>query len=116
MGSRSFIQIRIITEQICEVETQTIVFQQFSASINSFSSDLSRQSGRSVGYDSGISSHYGDLISSNGSLSNYDLGFSGHDLGRRYIKVKGSNWNWKSSPASVGAAYSAAQSAAHSSS
>jgi len=107
---------RIITEQICEVETQTIVFQQFHASISSFSSDLSRKSGRSVGYDSGISSHYGDLVSSNGSLSNHDLGFSGHDLGRQYINVHGSNWNWMSSPASVGAAQSAAQRAAKSSS
>ena len=108
------IQIRIITEQICEVETQTIVFQQFQASISSFSSDLSRKSGRSVGYDSGISGHYGDLVSSNGSLSNHDLGFSGHDLGRQYINVHGSNWNWMSSPASVGAAHSAAQRAAKS--
>jgi len=107
---------RIITEQICEVETQTIVFEQFSASVSSFSSDLSRQSGRSVGYDSGISSHYGDLESSDGSLSNNDLGFSGSDLGNNYVSVGGSNWNSQSSPMSVGAAYNAAQNAASSSS
>ncbi|KAF8798973.1 hypothetical protein BYT27DRAFT_7264504 [Phlegmacium glaucopus] len=102
---------RIVTEQICEVETQTIVFQQFTASISSFSSDLSRQSGRSVGYDSGIASHYGDLQSSDGSLTNYDLGFSGHDLGNNYASVQGSNWDSQSSPFSVGAALSAAKSA-----
>jgi len=107
---------RIITEQICEVETQTIVFEQFTASLSSFSSDLLRKSGRSVGYDSGIASYYGDIQSSDGSLSNDDLGFSGHDLGSNYVSVQGSNWNPQSSPASVGAAYSAASSAAQSSS
>jgi hypothetical protein len=112
MTVTQFIQTRIITEQICEVETQTIVFEQFHSSISSFSSDLTRYSGRSVGYDSGISGHYSALVSSDGSLSNNDLGFSGHDLGRRYVKVQGSNWNWESSPASVSAAYSAAKSAA----
>jgi len=107
---------RIITEQICEVETQTIVFEQVTASLSSFSSDLLRKSGRSVGYDSGIASHYGDIQSSDGSLSNDDLGFSGHNLGSNYVSVQGSNWNPQSSPASVGAAYSAALSAAQSSS
>jgi len=103
---------RIITEQICEVETQTIVFEQFHASLSSFSSDLTRQSGRSVGYDSGIASHYGDLQSSDGSLSNNDLGFSGQDLGNQYVSPQGSNWNSQSSPMSVGAALNAAQNAA----
>jgi hypothetical protein len=102
---------RIITEQICEVETQTIVFQQFSSSFSSFGSDLSRHSGRSVGYDSAIAGHFGDLQSSDGSLTNYNLGFSGHDLGNSYVSVSGSNWNSQSSPSSVGAASSAAQSA-----
>lgn len=115
-SSSSFLRIRIITEQICEVETQTIVFEQFTASLSSFSSDLLRKSGRSVGYDSGIASYYGDIQSSDGSLSNDDLGFSGHDLGSNYVSVQGSNWNPQSSPASVGAAYSAALGAAQSSS
>lgn len=107
---------RIITEQICEVETQVIVLEQFHSSISSFSSDLLRKSGRSVGYDSGIASHYGDIQDSNGSLSSNDLGFSGHNLGQQYVAVGGSNWNSHSSPSSVGAAYSAALSAAGSSS
>lgn len=74
-----------------------------------------RQSGRAVGYDSGISSHYGDIVSSDGSLSNNDLGFSGSDLGSNYASVGGSNWNSQSSPMSVGAAYNAASYAASSS-
>ncbi|KAF9483506.1 hypothetical protein BDN70DRAFT_786285, partial [Pholiota conissans] len=103
---------RIITEQICEVETQTIVFEQFSSSMSSFSSDLRRQSSRGVGYDSSIASHFGSIVdSSSGDLSTSDLGFSGHDVGNNYVSPSGSNWNWGSSPASVGAAFSAAQSA-----
>ncbi|KAJ7625609.1 hypothetical protein FB45DRAFT_750126, partial [Roridomyces roridus] len=102
---------RIITEQICDVETQTITFQQYYASLGSFSGDLTRSSGRSVGYDNSIVSHYGDLYNSDGSLSNYDLGFSGSDLGSNYYVASGSNWNSYSSPNSVGTAYVVAQAA-----
>jgi len=107
---------RIITEQICEVETQTIVFQQFSASLGSFSSDLGRTSGRHVGYDSGISSHLGSIVNSDGSLSSNDLGFSGQSCGSQTVVPSGSNWNSSSSPASVGSALSAAQAAVNASS
>jgi len=102
---------RIITEQICEVETQTVVFEQFHASLGSFSSDLRRTSGHQVGFDSGISSHFGDIVSSDSSLSTSDLGFSGSSLGSQYVVPSGSNWDASTSPASVGAAYSAARAA-----
>jgi len=102
---------RIITEQICEVETQTVVFEQFHASLGSFSGDLRRKSGRSVGYDSGIASHFSDIESSDSELSTNDFGFSGHDLGSNYAIPSGSNWDASTSPASVGAAFSAAKSA-----
>ncbi|TFK34930.1 hypothetical protein BDQ12DRAFT_329085 [Crucibulum laeve] len=99
---------RIITEQICEVETQTIVFQQFHASLGSFSDDLTRHSGRHVGFDSGIASHFGSIVSSDNSLSTDDFGFSGHDLGSSTIIPSGSNWNDQFSPASVGNAHQSA--------
>ncbi|KAF9475647.1 hypothetical protein BDN70DRAFT_228337 [Pholiota conissans] len=102
---------RIITEQICEVETQTVVFEQFHASLGLFSSDLRRTSGRHVGFDSGITSHFSSIEASDSSLSTDDFGFTGHDLGSNYIVPSGSNWNPESSPASVGAAFSAAKSA-----
>ncbi|KAJ7599426.1 hypothetical protein C8J56DRAFT_849547 [Mycena floridula] len=102
---------RIITEQICEVETQTVVFEQFHASLGHFSSDLRRSSGHQVGYDSSIASHYGDLYNSDGSLSTHDLGFSGHDLGSHYSTYSGSNWVDGSSQVSVGSAYDLAKSA-----
>jgi hypothetical protein len=103
---------RIITEQICDVETQVIVFEQFSSSMSSFSHDLTRSSGsHGVGYDSAIAGHYGSIVSSDGSLSNSNLGFSGSSLGQSYVIPTGSNWNSRSSPASVGRAYQAAQAA-----
>jgi len=102
---------RIITEQICEVETQTIVFEQFHSSMSHFSGDLRRKSKRGVGYDRGISGHYSSIVGSDGSLSSNDLGFSGHDVGSQYVIPSGSNWNDGSSPASVDAAFNATRSA-----
>ncbi|KAF5387514.1 hypothetical protein D9757_006593 [Collybiopsis confluens] len=103
---------RIITEQICEVETQTIVFQQYISSSTHFVDDIMHTSDLSAGYDSSIVSHYGDLIGSDGSLSTSDLGFSGSDVGQSYVVPSGSNWNPSTSPASVQSAFNAAQSAA----
>lgn len=105
---------KIITEQICEVETQTIVFQQYYASLGGFSKDLTRSSGSGhyAGYDNNIASHYGDLYNSDGSLSNYDFGFSGSDIGSNYY-VPSSNWNQNSSPNSVGSAYQVSQAASY---
>jgi len=101
---------RIISEQICEVETQTIVFEQFHSSLHGFSRDLRRDSGRDVGYDSDISSHFSSIYNSDGSLSNNDFGFSGSDLGHSYVVPSGSNWGTNSFT-SVGNAYKAARSA-----
>ncbi|KAJ3904283.1 hypothetical protein F5879DRAFT_82338 [Lentinula edodes] len=106
---------QIISEQVCEVETQTVVFQQFLSSCSHFTSDLHRTSGHEVGYDSSIVSHYGDLYNADGSLSTYDLGFSGSDVGKSVVVPSGSNWNSATSPASVGNAFNAAISAASSS-
>jgi hypothetical protein len=101
---------RIISEQICEVETQTVVFEQFHSSLHGFSRDLRRYSGRGVGYDSGISSHFNNFYNSDGSLSNSDFGFSGSDLGHSYVIPSGNNWGSRSR-SSVNSAYSSARSA-----
>jgi hypothetical protein len=102
---------RIITEQICEVETQTIVFEQFHASLGHFKRDLNRYSGYQVGYDSNIVGHFNDFYNSDGSLSTYDFGFSGHDIGSHVVTVGGSNWVDATSPISVGHAFDAAKQA-----
>lgn len=105
MGFRS-----IITEQVCDVETQTIVFEQFHSSFHGFSRDLRRFSGRDVGYDSHIASHFSNFYNSDGSLSTSDFGFSGSDLGSSYVVPSGSSWG-SNSHFSVDSAYSAARSA-----
>jgi len=102
---------RIITEQICEVETQTVVFEQFHASLHGFSRDLRRYSGRSVGYDSNIASHFSSIASSDSSISTDDFGFSGLDLGKSYVVPSGNNWDNSRSFGSVGNAYRAARNA-----
>jgi hypothetical protein len=102
---------RIITEQVCEVESQTVVFEQFYSSLGHFSGDIRHKSHRGAGYDSGIASHFGSIVGSDGSLSSNDLGFSGHDLGSHWVVPSGSNWNDGSSPNSVEAAFEAAKSA-----
>jgi len=102
---------RIISEQICEVETQTVVFEQFHSSLHGFSRDLRHFSGRGVGYDSGLTSHFSNFYNSDGSLSNDDWGFSGSDLGHSYVIPSGSNWDNSRSFGTVGNAYKAARSA-----
>ncbi|KXN88280.1 hypothetical protein AN958_07739 [Leucoagaricus sp. SymC.cos] len=99
---------RIILEQICEIETQTVVFEQFHASLGLFSSDLHHASGHSVGYDSAIAGHFSDICLLDGSLSADNFGFAGTDLGAHTVVIGGSNWNDNTSPASVSAAAGAA--------
>ncbi|KAG6909122.1 hypothetical protein DXG01_001874 [Tephrocybe rancida] len=99
---------RIITEQICDVETQVIVFEQHHSSLGGFSHDLRHNSGHQVGYDSNIASHFGSIVNSDGSLSNNDWGFTGNDVGSHTVIQTGSNWVDSSSPSSVSNAYNAA--------
>jgi len=102
---------KIITEQICEVEVQTVVYTQFVSGISDFSSDLQRKSNRGVGYDSSVASHIGSIHDSQGNLVGNDLGFQGSDVGSNFVSPSGSNWNDQSSPSSVGNAYSLASAA-----
>ncbi|KAF7298970.1 Amidohydro-rel domain-containing protein [Mycena indigotica] len=103
---------KIITEQLCEVESQSIVFQQYYASLGGYSHDLTRSSGRHVGYDGHIASYYNSIYNSDGSLSNYDFNFTGSDIGSNYY-VPTSNWNDQTSYSSVNSAYQASQAASY---
>ncbi|KAG6908331.1 hypothetical protein DXG01_005242 [Tephrocybe rancida] len=104
---------RIITEQLCDVEAQTIVFEQWYSGLHGFSRDLRRHSGRHVGYDRKISSHHDEIFSYDGSLTSNDFGFSGYDLGKEIVIINGHNWDDNRSPASVEGAYRAANDAYH---
>ncbi|KAJ7599636.1 hypothetical protein C8J56DRAFT_1019264 [Mycena floridula] len=102
---------RIITEQICEVETQTIVLEQFSSGFSDFGSDISRKSGKQVGYDSNISNRINQISDSNGNLSSDDLGFNGSDVGKNTVVAQGNNWNDSTGPSAVQNAKNAAKKA-----
>jgi len=95
----------IITQTICQVEVQTIVYGQFISGLSDFSSDLSRSSGRSVGFDKSIASHISDLTDSSGNLVSNNLGFQGSSIGSNYVVPTGNNWQDSSSPLSVGSAH-----------
>jgi hypothetical protein len=102
---------RIITEQVCEVETQTVVFSQFHASLGTFYDDLRRHSGHQVGFDEAVVGKFPELIQSDGSLSTNDLGFTGSEVGTQTIVPTGNNWDNARSPASVDSAFFASQNA-----
>ncbi|KAJ7284959.1 hypothetical protein C8J57DRAFT_1432212 [Mycena rebaudengoi] len=95
---------RIITEQICDVETQTIVFEQHHSSLGRFQNDLRRHSGFRVGFDRNIESHFRDFFDSDGSFTTHDFGFRGRDIGRETIVIK-DNWDDERSPQSVESAF-----------
>ncbi|KAJ6531762.1 hypothetical protein B0H19DRAFT_1272960 [Mycena capillaripes] len=101
---------RIITEQICEVETQTIVFEQYYQSLGHFRGDLRRHSGHQVGYDRGISSHFGKIYNSDGSFCTDDWNFSGNDIGSQTVVIK-DNWDDQRSHSSVDSAFYTARNA-----
>lgn len=100
---------RIITEQICDVQTQTVVFEQFHSGLGAFKGDLRHISGHKVGYDSAIAGHYGSLFEGDGSFTTNDLGFSGQDIGAHTVLVSGSNWDDATSFSSVNDIYGAAR-------
>jgi len=96
---------KVIVEQVCEVEVQTVVLEQFRSGMKSFSDDVQHKSSRQVSYDQSVTSLLSQLQNSVGSLSSNDLGFSGSSVGKSSIMSNGTNWNDQSSPNSVGAIY-----------
>lgn len=102
---------RILSVQVCEVETQTVLISQVQSHFSSFSEDIRHVSSRHVGFDNVIASHISNLFDESGSLNTQDFGFSGSDIGSHSSFVLGSNWNPSSSPAVVSQAFSDAQSA-----
>jgi hypothetical protein len=96
---------RIVTQQICEVEVQTIVWSQFVSGFNSFGHDIRRISGRPIGFDGVVAGHIGNLVDSRGEFNSRDFGFKGVDVGSNLFQVGGSNWVDGQSEISVGNAF-----------
>jgi len=104
---------KVIVQQTCEVEVQTVVLKQFQSGIESFSEDVRHVTTRQVSFDETITGLFSQLQDSLGNLSSHDLGFSGSSVGNSSIVANGSNWNNQTSPASVGAVYNASVAASH---
>ncbi|KAJ7158794.1 hypothetical protein C8R46DRAFT_401060 [Mycena filopes] len=103
---------RIITEQICDVETQTIVLAQHGGALEVFRDDIQRKVvTKQVGFDEEIASKFSSIVNTDGSLSVDDAGFKGSDIGQNLIVPTGNNWDDSTSPALVQAAQDAANSA-----
>ncbi|KAF8501334.1 hypothetical protein BU17DRAFT_58889 [Hysterangium stoloniferum] len=102
---------KIITEQICEVEVQTIVHSQFVSGCEGFSSDIRRVSknDRDVSYDSNIASQITKIHDSNNECVTEDLGWKGTIVGDNAVSYSGDNWNEDSSPSSVSSIYGSCQ-------
>ncbi|KAJ7707741.1 hypothetical protein B0H17DRAFT_1192187 [Mycena rosella] len=106
---------RIITEQICDVQTQTIVLAQHNGALEVFRDDIQRKTvTRQVGFDEQIASKVNTIVNSDGSLSVNDAGFQGTDVGKNTVVPVGNNWSDDSSPALVQAALDATASAINS--
>jgi len=103
---------RIITEQICDVQVQTIVLAQHNGALEVFRDDIQRKTvARQVGYDETIANKATTIIKDDGSLSVDDNGFSGSDVGKNTVVPVGNNWDDNSGPARVQAALDASASA-----
>ncbi|KAJ7127022.1 hypothetical protein C8R44DRAFT_667921 [Mycena epipterygia] len=108
---------RIITEQICDVTTQTIVLAQHNGALEVFRDDIQRKTTeRQVGFDQSVASKLSSVINSDGSLSTDDAGFSGSDVGKNLVVPSGNNWDNSSSPGLVQSAQNATQVASNSTS
>lgn len=102
---------RIVTELVCEVETQTIVIEQLKSGLIAFQKDVQRQTVKQVGFDQKIASLSTKIINEDGSFNLDDLNFKGSDVGKNTVVVSGDNWNDATSPESVQKALDAAKKA-----
>ncbi|KAJ7035017.1 hypothetical protein C8F04DRAFT_1346343 [Mycena alexandri] len=108
---------RIITEQICDVQTQTIVLAQHNGALEVFRDDIQRKVvTKQVGFDQQIASKFSSIVNTDGSLSVDDAGFKGSDIGQNLVVPTGNDWDNSTSPALVQAAQAAANSANNSTS
>jgi len=90
---------KIITEQICDVQTQTIVLAQHNGALEVFRDDIQRKTvARQVGFDEQITSKFNQIVNADGSLTESDNGFTGQDVGQNTVVPVGNNWNNATSP------------------
>jgi hypothetical protein len=106
---------KLILEEICEVEVQIIILQQFTGGFDVFFNDLNRFGGKTPGFDKEIAKFGPQLFDLDGKFKIQDFGFKGHDIGKNIIIIIGDNWNKDFSPKSVKSAFDISGSAKSSS-
>jgi len=90
---------KVITEHICNVETQTIVLAQHNGHLEVFRKDIQRKTvARQIGFDEQVVSKFNEIINQDGTLSTSDAGFSGRDVGKNLVVPAGNDWDNASSP------------------
>jgi len=98
---------KVVIQQVCEVEVQTTVLEQFKSGVESFTQDVRHVTTRQISFDESITTLFSQIQDSLGNLSDHDLGFQGSNVGNSSVIATGSNWNDQTSPASLGAVYNA---------
>jgi len=96
---------KLILEEICEVEVQIIILQQFTGGFDNFFNDLNRFGGKNPGFDKEIAKFGNQLFDVNGQFKIQDFGFKGLDIGKNNVIVGGHNWQQEFSPNSVKSAF-----------
>ncbi|KAH8831910.1 hypothetical protein DL96DRAFT_1589392 [Flagelloscypha sp. PMI_526] len=102
---------RVLSEQVCEVETQTIILHQHNAAWENWVKDVHHWSGKPIGYDKEVAKKYKDIVKEDGwELEDKDHEFNGYDIGKNKVIPKGNNWgDDKSGRDKVDRAYGAAE-------
>ncbi|KAJ2922408.1 hypothetical protein H1R20_g14673, partial [Candolleomyces eurysporus] len=101
---------QIFLQELCEVELQTVVLQQFLGGFDLFGRDLQRLNGRVPGFDAGVAGQLEQLLL-NGSVNIVDFGIKGSSIGNTLVVPGGSNWDGVNSLQSVLIAEAAAKAA-----
>lgn len=83
---------QILLQNICDLQAQAILFEQFKGGFDVFGQDLLRLNGRVPGFDQDIAGKLGQLLLDDGKFNNIDFGFNGFDIGKKLV-VPGINVN-----------------------
>jgi len=107
---------KLILEEICEVEVQIIIIQQFTGGFDAFANDLFRFNGQEPGFDQEIAKFGNELsFDAEGKFNLQDFGFNGSDIGKNIIIIINDNYDSDNSPESIKSAFDISESAKQSS-
>jgi hypothetical protein len=102
---------QFLIEEVCDVQAQIIIFQQFFGRAQDFGRGLRQRAGGPPGYDKAVAGLIGNIVGQDGSRQRNNLGFNGWDIGKQQVRLgRGlDGWDNQSSPAQARAALEAAR-------